>query len=123
MKRMGWADKELKKHRMRKEIDQILNEPKYKEERRKWEEQAVLQALLKFVFLGLIWLEMNFHCKRNGLVKFLEFVKGQLAEIEGDDEFFIASNKYYIENYGLDVVKYLGLELQKKNDDNGKGTA
>lgn len=115
---MGWADKQLKKHKMRKQIDQVLNEPIYREERRKWEEQAVLQALLKFVFIGLIWLEMNFRCKRNGLIKFLEFVKGQLAEIDGDDEFFNDSNKYYKENYNLDVFNYLGLELVKKGECN-----
>jgi ABC-type phosphate/phosphonate transport system permease subunit len=113
---MGWADRELKKHRMRKQIDQVLNEPEYREERRKWEEQAVLQALLKFVFIGLVWLEMNFRCKRNGLIKFLEFVKGTMADIEGDDEFFNAANKYYVEKYNLDVMEYLGMALVKKGE-------
>lgn len=113
---MGWADKELQKHRMRKQIDQVLNSPEYREERRKWEEQAVLQALLKFVFIGLIWLEMNFRCKRNGLIKFLEFVKGTMADIDGDEEFFKDSNDYYIENYNLDVMEYLGMALVKKGE-------
>lgn len=113
---MGWADQQLKKHRMHKQIDEALNSPKYKEERRKWEEQAVLQALLKFVFIGLIWLEMNFRCKRNGLVKFLEFVKGTMADINDDQDFFLDSNKYYIEKYNLDVMDYLGMALVKKSE-------
>jgi hypothetical protein len=66
------------------------------------------------VFIGLIWLEMNFRCKRNGLVKFLEFVKGTMADIEGDEDFFRDSNKYYVEKYNLDVMEYLGLALVKE---------
>lgn len=113
---MGWADKQLKKYRMHKQIDEALNSPKYKAERRKWEEQAVLQALLKFIFLGLLYLEENFHCKKNGFLKFIDFVKVTMKRIgdHDDEEFFVASNKWFIEKYDLDVMEHMGLEIVKK---------
>lgn len=111
---MGWREKQLEKHRMHKLLEQVIKSPEYREERRKWEEQAVLQALLRFTFIGLVYMETNFHCKKNGFIKFLDFLKGTIDDIGNEDEdYFIASNKYYKENFNLDVAEYLGLGIEK----------
>ena len=113
---MGWADKALEKHKMHKLLEQVLNSPEYREERRKWEEQAVLQALLRFTFICLEYLESKFRCKKNGFIKFLDFVKWTMKDLEEDEEYFDHCNGYYKENYDLDVMEYLGLGLVKKNE-------
>ena len=117
---MGWADKELAKHRMRKQVDQVLHAPEYRKERQKWEEQAILNALMDFTFIGMAYLEDNFRCKKNGLQNFLDYIIVTMKRmgVHNDLSFFNDSNKYYIEHYNIDVLDQLGLALVKKGEKN-----
>lgn len=113
---MNWAKKELEKHKIHKMVQQAMNSPEYKEARRQDMIQATLRAFIRFSFITLIYLEMNFRCKRKGFVKFLEFAKKLVDDIGNDEEFIDDSNKYFKENYNLDVMEYLGLKLERHNE-------
>lgn len=117
---MGWADRAHKKIKTQKLAESIINSPKYQEARKKDMEQSTLKALVCFAFIGLLYLELNFRCKKNGLVKFLEFVKANVADIGNDEEFLKCSNEYFKKNYDLDAMKYLGMEFTEEGEDNEK---
>ena len=112
---MSWVDKAHKRNKIDKMIKEAMNRQEYQEARRYDMQQATLRALCRFSFVGCIYLEMVFRCKRKGLTKWLDFVKKNVEEIGNDTEFISASNKYYKENFDLDVMNYLGMKLE--NDD------
>lgn len=113
---MNWAKKELEKHKIQKMIKQAMNTTEYKEARNQDMVQATLRAFVRFSFITLIYLEMNFRCKSQGFVKFLEFAKKTVDEIGNDEDFIDDSNKYFKEKYNLDVMEYLGLKLERNHD-------
>ena len=108
---MTWAEKELQKHKMRKQVEEVLNSPEYKEAQRKMEEQAVLNALGRFCFIMCGFLETRHNYKKDGLKKFLKFVSVSIQETEDNSDFFAGYDKYYKEEFGLDVLAELGLGL------------
>ena len=112
---MSWATKQHEKHKLHKMIQQAMNTPEYKAARQLDMVQATLRAFIRFSFIALLYLEMNFRCGRNGFMKFLEFAKKTVDEIGEDDEFIEASNDYYKSKYNLDVMEVLGLRLEKDN--------
>ena len=117
---MGWADKAHKKIKAEKMAMEIMNSPRYREARKQDMQQATMRALVTFVFIGLVYLEMTFRCKRKGLMKFLDFVRGVVIDFKDDDKWLEASNEYYKETYDIDVMDYFGMALER-NDDRGEG--
>lgn len=110
---MSWATKQHEKNKLHKMIQQAMNSPEYKAARNHDMQQATLRAITRFTFIGLLYLEMNFHCKRKAFIKFIDFVKTTIEEIGDDIEFIDDSNKYYKEKYELDVMNYLGAQLER----------
>ena len=113
------TDNAIKDYRMRqqlrKQIEEVMNSPQYQEARKIDRQQAALQALCRFCFLTCEYLELKHGYKTNGLETFLKFAKTRIVEIgnEGEEDAFESDNKYYIDNYNLDVMGYLGLEIAK----------
>ena len=102
---MGWAEQQHKKRQQQKQREKELEA----------ERQSIIRALLRFTFIGMSYLESNFRCKKRGLLKFVDYVKWVMQRIgeHHDTEFFVASNKYFVEKYDIDVMEYLGLEFEK----------
>lgn len=109
---MSWTDRELKKHKVNKLASEIVNSPAYKEAQRKDKEQQVLLALARLTFISCEYLELKHGYKKNGLKNFIEFVKNRMTEIGNDLEYFTDVQKYY-GSIGLDVMKELGMEIEK----------
>lgn len=111
---MGYWDKVRKKEVQRKITQEVLNAPEFKAYMVKHEEQAVLNALGRFVFMMCGFLETRHGYKAAGLKKFLDFVVVSLKETDGNSDFFTGYDTYYKEEYGLDVLAELGLGLEEK---------
>ena len=75
--------------------------------------------MASFTFIGLVYLEMNFRCKKNGFVKFIDFVRETVIDFKDDDKWLEDSNTYYKETYGLDVLDCLGLGMIKVGEEDG----
>lgn len=110
---MTWADKQLKKHRARKQVEEILNSPEFKKYEQERDLQAVLDALGSFTFMACGYLEIKHGYKKEGLKKFLSYMRGCIESMDKDEEFLIATEKYFKEEVKLDVLKELGLTLNK----------
>lgn len=111
---MTWAEKELQKHKMRKQVEGILNSPEYKETQKKMEEQATVNALARLCFIVCGYLETRHGYKINGLKKFLAFVLLNLSCTENNEMFFREYDSYYKDELGLDVLAELGLGLEEE---------
>lgn len=110
---MTWAEKQLRQYKARKQIEEIMNSPEFKKYEREKESQSVLNALASFSFMACGYLEIKHGYKKDGLKKFLQYIKGCIESMELDEDFLIATEKYYIDELKLDVLKELGLKLDK----------
>lgn len=117
---MSRLDKIHKKIKTEKMAMEIMNSPRYREARKHDMQEATMNALATFTFIGLVYLEMNFGCKQKGLAKFLEFVKGTVIDFRDDDKWLEASDGYFKETYGMNVLDTLGME-PRKVEGHGKG--
>lgn len=111
---MSYWDKVRKKEARRKITNEVLNAPEFKEYMQKHEEQAVLNALGRFLFMMCGFLETRHGYKSKGLKKFLSYVVLNLKCTEDNVEFFKDYDSYYKDEYGLDVLAELGLALEEK---------
>lgn len=113
---MSWAEKQLAKHKVRKQIEEIMNSPEYKKIRQEEETAAVLNALGRFAFFACGYLETRHGYKKVGLKKFLKYLITCIECTEDDENFFLDYEKYYKDELDLDVLKELGLEIEKSGD-------
>ena len=110
---MSWAEKQLKKHKIHKMVEEAMNTERYKEARKIDQQQATLRALCRFCFLTCEYLELKHGYKEKGLQNFLKFAKARVVEIGEDETYFDDVTKYYLENFNLDVLGALGLDIEK----------
>lgn len=111
---MGYLDKMRQREAKRKLAEEVMNTPEFKEFMRQQEEQAVLNALARFAFMMCGFLETRHGYKKEGLKKFLDFVKVSLKETDGNEDFFIGYDSYYKSELGLDVLAELGMALEER---------
>lgn len=109
---MAKIDKYRKRYEAEKMAKQVMDSPQFKEAMRQQEERAVLNALARFSFMMCGFLETRHGYKAEGLKKFLKFVTVSLECTEDDSNFFLEYDKYYKDEYGLDVLGELGLGLE-----------
>lgn len=113
---MGWREKELQKHKMRKMIEQIMNMPEYKEAKRKDEEQSVLRAMVNIAFITCVYLEMKYRCKKNGLENYLNFLKDIMEEVGIDEDWFVDADAHFRKEYNLNAYELLGVAIGEEDN-------
>ena len=112
---MGWREKELEKHRVRKMIDQVMTSPEYRERRAVWERQFTLHAFREFCLMTCDFLELRHNYKKNGMMNFLKFAVSRMGYVGQNDKYFDEMAEYFLNEFGLDVMKELGLEITEKD--------
>lgn len=90
---MSWADKQLKKHKLRKQIKEIMDSPEFQKERQKELDKHTAEAMNCFLLISVDYLYRNYHCKRKGVLKYLEFVLHQMHFAQKDEEYFQLMNE------------------------------
>ena len=113
---MGYLDKIHKKIQMEKMIEQAMNSPKYKEAKKKEQEQAALQAYMSFCIVACDFLELSHRYKKRGLMKFLIFASKRLKYVEENENYFIEMNEHFKEEYELDVLELLGMKIEESGE-------
>ena len=61
---MSWADKQLKKHKLRKQIKEIMDSPEFQKERQKELDKHTAEAMNCFLLISVDYLYRNYHCKK-----------------------------------------------------------
>lgn len=73
--------------------------------------------MLTFVLHSCDYLFRNHNCKRNGLKKYLEFLKTQMEFVKADEQYFILLAEELKKETGVDVIEEFGLVLKEKKDE------
>ena len=95
---MSWADKQLKKYKLRKQIKEIMDSPEFQKERQKELDKHTAEAMNCFLLISVDYLYRNYHCKRKGVLKYLEFV------LQKDEEYFQLMNEELEREVGVNVL-------------------
>lgn len=111
---MGYLDKMRKREENRKRAEAIIKTPAFQEYMREREEEAVLNALARFSFIACDFLETQHYYKRNGLKKFLAFVKKRMAYTEENELYFKEYHEYVLAEYEVDILGELGLAIERE---------
>lgn len=101
---MSWAEKELRKARIRKQVDAVLNSPEYKRQQREHD----LKVFLVYCIVSVDYLVRNEGYKAKRVQRFLDFVKEQMHYISDDEEYdFNLLNEALEEDCGVNVMEYM----------------
>lgn len=109
---MTRTEKLLAKHKMRKQVEEVLRSPEYKQMQKEIETQNVSIAIGKIAFISCEFLENNHGYKKSGLKKFLKYLLECLEYTNEDEDFFLTHDRYYKEMMDLDVLAELGMGLE-----------
>ena len=85
---MSWADKQLKKHRIHKMVEEAMNDPRYQEAQKKQLDETI---------------EQKFGQKR--LLDFVDYVVEQMRFVEEYPDYFITMKEELAKETGVDVLK------------------
>ena len=108
---MSKLDKIHRKLQAEKLAKEFVHSKIYKQAMDEMETQAVLAAYARIGYFAAEYLELNFHCKRDGILKLLNFLHTRMTEVGEDETYFKDVKKYYLDNYNLDVEQELGIEI------------
>lgn len=111
---MTKTEKQLQKHKMRKMVEEVMKTPEYKKLEKEKEAEYVANALARFAFIMCGFLETRHGYKKAGLEHFLSFLLLNMECTSDDESFFKEYEKYYKDEYDLDVLAKLGLGLEEK---------
>ena len=115
---MSWADKELRKHRLKKEIDRVMASQKYKDIRAHEREQDTYFAIGQIAYYTMEYLEMKHRYGHNGLTHWLQFLRDRINETGDDPDYLSDVEEYYREKYDVEIVKKLGFKFERKAQGN-----
>lgn len=112
---MGWADKELKKHKIRKLVEQAMKDPKYDAERKEMFYDYYLMSFNAFLLISVDFMHRKLGFGQKRIMKFLEFALAQMQFVQEDEDYFRLMNEELEKEVGINVMG----ELTKgeKHDD------
>ncbi len=105
------VDKAHRRNKVARDVEKVLKDKRFIEASNRREEQAVLQSMCWMAFIGCEYLEMQHRYKKNGMEKFLKFLKGRMEEIGEDEQYFKDVIEYYKSTYDLDVATIMGVKI------------
>lgn len=108
---VSWVDKAHRRNKVARDVEKVLKDKRFIEANNRREEQAVLQSMCWMAFIGCEYLEMQHRYKKNGMEKFLKFLKGRMEEIGEDEQYFKDVIEYYKSTYDLDVAAIMGVKI------------
>ena len=109
---MGWADKIHKQRRAEKLAKELMSTEVYQEMKYRDAEQTTLDAFCMCCLITCEYLEGNFHCKHNGLEKFLEFARERKDNM--DEDYFLERAEHHREVHDLEALSILGYEFNER---------
>lgn len=112
---MGWADKELKKHKIRKLVEQAMRDPKYEEERKEMFYDYYVRSLNAFLLISVDFMHRKLGFGQKRIMKFLEFALNQMQFVQEDEDYFRLMNEELEKEVGINVLGEMA-KGEKKSD-------
>ena len=102
---MSWTDKQLRKARLHKEIDEAMKSPEFK----KRQQEHDLRVFLIYCLISVDYLARHEGYGEKRVKRFLDFVKEQMKYLADDDEYdFKLLNDALADETGVNVMEYMG---------------
>ena len=101
---MGWTDKELKKHKIRKLVEQAMKDPKYEEERKEMFYDYYVRSLNAFLLISVDFMHRKLGFGQKRIMKFLEFALAQMQFVQEDEDYFRLMNEELEKEVGVNVL-------------------
>ena len=101
---MGWADKELKKHKIRKLVEQAMRDPKYDAERKEMFYDYYLMSFNAFLLISVDFMHRKLGFGQKRIMKFLEFALAQMQFAQEDEDYFRLLNEELEKEIGVNVL-------------------
>ena len=102
---MSWADKALMKNNLQKQIDNAMNDPRYKKTQQKHD----MRVFCVYCLISADFLSRREGYKAKRMKRFLDHVKQQMKYIADDSEYdFGLLNEALKDETGVDVMEYMG---------------
>lgn len=101
---MGWADKELKKHKIRKLVEQAMRDPKYDAERKEMFYDYYVRSFNTFLLISVDFMHRKLGFGQKRTMKFLEFALNQMQFVQEDEDYFSLMNEELEKEIGINVL-------------------
>ena len=102
---MSWADKQLKKHRIHKMVEEAMNDPRYQEAQKKQLDETIEQACDNFMVISVAYLHDKQKFGQKRLLDFVDYVVEQMRYVEEYPDYFVTMNEELAKETGVDVLK------------------
>lgn len=103
--KMSWADKQLKKHRIHKMVEEAMNDPRYQEAQKKQLDETIEQAFDNFMVISVAYLHDKQKFGQKRLLDFVDYVVEQMRFVEEYPDYFVTMNEELAKETGVDVLK------------------
>lgn len=91
-------------------IKRAMDSPEFRMAQKIDERISMMKALGILAYTTCDYLELQFGCKRNGMMNYLKFLGMRIKELYNDQEYFELAKERYESLYKLDVPKTLDLD-------------
>lgn len=102
---MSWAEKELAKRKLEKEIERAMESYKFKQAQKERDIELTRNAIMNFVLVACGYLEVKHGYKQKGMRTFIRYVKDNLIDIGKDEDILEVQKKYFLTEYCIDIDK------------------
>lgn len=102
---MSWTDKQHQKQKIHNLVEQAMKGPRFQEAEKQKIEQATKEAFDSFLLISVDYIHRNFHCEKNGILKYIAFVVKQMKAVETDPEYFRLLNEALADETGVDILQ------------------
>lgn len=102
---MSWTDKQHKKQKIHGLVEQAMKDPRFQEAQKRQIEDATREAFDSFLLISADYLHRNHRYGKNGLLKYIDFVVGQMQFVQKDLEYFKLLNEALADETGVNILE------------------
>lgn len=114
---MSWANKALERYKIDKAIKEALSSPEYKKMERENKVQTLIEAYARFCLIACDYLQIKHNYKKNGMIHFLTYAAEVMKDMpEGNENYFHEINQVMIDECGIDVMGFLGMDFEEETE-------
>ena len=105
VKRMSWADRQLKKEREYRMVQAAMRDPRYVAAQKKELDEVTRKTFDMFLVVTVAYLHDRLGFSRKRIIQFLEYADEQMKYLEDLTDYFETMNEAIREETGVDVMK------------------
>lgn len=102
---MSWADRELKKHKARKMVENAMNDPRYIKAQAEEIDRVTRQTFDCFMIISVAYLHDRLGFQNKRILEFIDYAVEQMHFAEELPDYFMTMNEAIRDETGVDVLK------------------